>query len=109
MSAGTLNTTWVDVTLVTTALTALAPVPNETVMSAICVGKPVPARVTVVPWTPDVGVKVPIVGTVGGGVGVFGEWSHELVAGGIFQNFAANVRRGEHAAYSGPSLIVPEG
>lgn len=64
---------------------------------------------TVVPWTPDVGVKVPIVGTGGGGVGVSGEWSHELVAGGIFQNFVANVSKGEHIACSGPSLIVPDG
>jgi len=69
--------------------------PMVTVSPAPPTGKLAPVMVMGVPGAPLSGVKPAMVGGPAGGVG---EWSHESVAGGMFQNLEENSRRAEQLA-----------
>jgi hypothetical protein len=94
------------------AVIAATTPPTFTVTPDALVGKFVPVTVRELPGAPLAGEMLVMVGAAapggtGGSAVAVGEWSHELVAGGMFQNLLANSRRGEHIRYSGPMLCVP--
>ncbi len=66
----------------------------------------VPVMVTVVPGGPLVGVKLLIVGGIGGVV-LVADWSHQLTAA-VPQNLYAKVMRLVQSLWTGPSSKTPE-